>query len=134
MPLVGGGGAGNVTGGNPAGTGTSLNYIGNHAYGASGSIDVDENVTPIMTFSTTNAYIVAQFHFVRFDSSEDDIQFKVNQNGQDIAAVETHSAQYRYNQLTILLEPYSKYTINAQNTGATNAIASGVIVSGRVYE
>jgi len=38
MPLVGGGGAGNVTGGNPTGTGAGLNFVGSHAYGYSGSI------------------------------------------------------------------------------------------------
>ena len=41
-------GGGNPIGGaNPAGVGSTLNYIGNHAYGASGSIDVDNNLSLI---------------------------------------------------------------------------------------
>ncbi len=128
-------GGGNPVGGaNPAGVGSTLNYIGNHAYGASGSIDVDNNVTTLMNFNTSNAYVIAEFHFVRFDSGEDDIQFVIEQNGEDIAAVETHSAQYRYNQIKILLEPFSKYIIKGQNTGGTASIGSGVTVVGRTYQ
>ena len=37
MALRGGGGAGNVAGGNPSGIGTSLNYVGDHVYAFSGS-------------------------------------------------------------------------------------------------
>ena len=133
MPLVGGGGAGNTAGSNPSGTSTSLNYIGDHAYGASGSVDVDNNVTTLMSFSTSNAYVVCDMHFMRFDSGEDDIQFVVNQNGQDMAAMETHSAQARYNQLKILLEPFSTYIIKAQNTGSSSTVASGVVLVGRIY-
>ena len=40
MALIGGGGAGNVAGGNPSGTGTSLNYIGDHCYAYSGDVIV----------------------------------------------------------------------------------------------
>ena len=39
MALVGGGGAGNIAGSNPAGTGTSLNHIGDHVYANSGQLD-----------------------------------------------------------------------------------------------
>ena len=51
MPLIGGGGAGNVAGGaNPSGTGSGINYIGKHAY-AYNSI----------TAGTTDATIGLQF-------------------------------------------------------------------------
>ena len=59
-------GAGNPVGGsNPAGTGTGLNYIGNHAYGYSGivnSASQDENVT-LMSFTTGSHYVVCEVQF-----------------------------------------------------------------------
>ena len=60
MPLVGGGGAGNIAGGNPAGTGTSLNYIGNHAYAYSGNFSsTGTDDTTYLEFDLAlNQYIV----------------------------------------------------------------------------
>jgi hypothetical protein len=66
MALVGGGGAPNVSGGsNPAGTGSVLNYVGDHAYAYSGVITSDgTNVTTGLEFATgNNLYIVGTFEF-----------------------------------------------------------------------
>ena len=59
MPLVGGGGAGNVAGGNAAGVGTSLNYIGNHAYAHSGLVATATSEATQLKFTTGNEYIRA---------------------------------------------------------------------------
>ena len=59
MALVGGGGAPNVTGsGGTAGTGTGLNYLGNHAYANAGTADVSTSSTTRLNFSTGSEYIV----------------------------------------------------------------------------
>ena len=61
MALIGGGGAGNVAGGaNPSGTGTSLNYIGNHAYANSGVIQTETSAAPHLNFTTGGEYIVGE--------------------------------------------------------------------------
>ena len=53
MPLVGGGGAGNVAGSsNPAGTGTGLNHVGNFAYAYSGIRNIDNTITNLLEFNT----------------------------------------------------------------------------------
>jgi hypothetical protein len=62
MPLVGGGGAPNVSGGaNPAGTGTSLNYIGKHAYAFSGLFVCSSNAQTVLKFTTGAEYLVGEF-------------------------------------------------------------------------
>ena len=42
------GGGNPVSGANPSGTGTILNYIGSHAYAYSGDVSVDGNATTML--------------------------------------------------------------------------------------
>ena len=67
MPLVGGGGAPNVAGSNPAGTGTSINYVGDFVYGYSGSMTVDDTETTMLEFTTGSELIVAEFNFTAME-------------------------------------------------------------------
>ena len=65
MPLVGGGGAPNVAGGsNPAGTGTSLNYVGNLCYAYSGQFGESTSPQTTLNFTTGSELIrgVIQFN------------------------------------------------------------------------
>ena len=65
MALVGGGGAPNVAGSNPTGTGTGLNYIGDHAYAYSGEVDNNgSSATTALKFTTGNEYVLGQMHFI----------------------------------------------------------------------
>ena len=61
MALVGGGGAPNVAGSNPAGTGSSINYVGNHAYAYSGIIASTTTEANMLDFTIGNQYVMAQF-------------------------------------------------------------------------
>ena len=58
MALVGGGtsGAGNTV--NPAGTSTSLNYIGDHAYWSPGAFEASTTEATMGDFTTGGHYIV----------------------------------------------------------------------------
>ena len=67
MALVGGGGAPNVAGGsNPAGTGTTLNYIraaeGTWAYAYSGTLSTSTNTKTYLDFTTGNELIIGQLN------------------------------------------------------------------------
>jgi len=58
MALIGGGGAGNVAGGaNPSGTGSGLNYIGDHAY-LSPTPVASQTAEVIMASFTTGAHYI----------------------------------------------------------------------------
>ena len=56
-------GGGNPVSGNPTGTGTSLNYIGNHAYAYSGLIGIDDGAPVMLEFTTGNSYLTATFDY-----------------------------------------------------------------------
>ena len=78
MPLVGGGGAGNVAGGNPTGTGTSVNYIGDHCYGNSGFLGFTNAAeVTLLEFTTGNSYIDAALVLMRNDQLSDDSRHKI---------------------------------------------------------
>ena len=57
----GGGGGGPISSSNPAGTGTGINYIGNHAYAYSGVFSASTTESNMLKFSTGNAYIMSEF-------------------------------------------------------------------------
>jgi len=83
MPLVGGGGAGNVAGSNPSGTGTSLNYIGNHAYGYSGEVTVNDNETTLLDFTLgANQYFIGKVQFNYYGTTNQDSQHSIKINGE----------------------------------------------------
>ena len=56
------GGAGNIAGSNPAGIGSSLNYIGNHVY-AYNNLAAAQSDTVVLKFTTGAEYIVGTIQF-----------------------------------------------------------------------
>ena len=141
MALIGGGGAGNVAGGNPSGIGTSLNYIGDHAYAYSGGIDVDENVTSLLKFTTGGLYVKGRFqpqYFVaNAGQATEDYRFAVKFDSQEVSSTLIAEGTDRdafYNVVNLIIPPYTKVEITAANVTDTNTRAVGAIVTGRVYD
>ena len=92
MALVGGGGAPNVAGSNPAGTGSNLNYIGNHVYLYSGEVNVDNSETTLFECdSGAGLYIMAKLQIYNGTTSNEDMLYKVKLNNEIIL-------QYTFNQ------------------------------------
>jgi len=137
MPLVGGGGAGNTQGSNPAGTGTSLNYVGDHAYGYSGSVDVDNTETTLLRFATGGLYIVGSWTYQGFEPTGDDYKFTVILDNQEVSAIlfpgVSNISGIVQDNINILIPPYTEVTFTAQNITDTTANLVGVTFSGRVY-
>ena len=79
---------GNPTGGaNPSGTGSSINYIGNHCYANSGPVTVEDantGNTTLIDFTTGNAYIVATLHMFNNQANALDDFVRVLLDGQEI--------------------------------------------------
>ena len=140
MALVGGGGAGNIAGSNPAGTGTSLNYIGDHAYAYSGIVSAgatqDQDYT-LLEFTTGNSYIVAQINFYYADAAIfNDFRYKVFLNDQEIISYEVKSAQdpsQNTEWKPLLIPSFSKITMTAANTEGSFARNQTATLTGRVY-
>ena len=77
MALVGGGGAGNVAGSNPAGVGSSINYVrtdeGNFAYAFSGTLQMQAQAqqnTTMLDFTTGNETIMAEIGFTETEKGK----------------------------------------------------------------
>tara|TARA_R100000664_G_C2671940_1_gene83605 strand:+ start:122 stop:535 length:414 start_codon:yes stop_codon:yes gene_type:complete len=136
MALVGGGGAPNVAGGgNPAGVGSSLNYIGEHAYMYTGSVSVNTSETTIAEFGTGgNSYIKGTWQPQIMVNTTDDIFFKLFLNNQLVAScVTTSSKDYApFEEIEILIPSDTIIKITGQNLGSGSKDCGAIIV-GRVY-
>ena len=136
MALVGGGGAGNIAGSNPTGTGSSLNYIGDHAYANSGEIAVTNSETTLLEFTTQNDYVIATVQFNMLVDTADDMFYRIKINGETVNGYLTQGAQQSTdsnNDIPILLPPFSKITMTAANVGSSTGRNNVCVVVGRVY-
>ena len=141
MALVGGGGAPNVAGANPAGIGTSINYIGNHAYAYSGATAVASSEKTNLNFTTGALYVVGRItcngssasvptdsgditNFeVKFDN-QTVIMLKVDSHTEDMPAT-------AYNE--ILIPPFTTVKVTSQSNGDSASRFTSVLITGEVY-
>ena len=132
-------GAGNPTAGsNPAGTGSNLNYIGNHVYLYSGEVNVDNNETTLFECdSGAGLYIMAKLQIYNGTISNEDMLYKVKLNNEIIL-------QYTFNQasdkmytsdepILLVVPPQSKVTATVQNTSSSTPRVHTATLTGRVY-
>lgn len=116
-------GGGNPVGSNPAGTGSNINYIGNHAYLYSGTVGVNGSETTLFDADIAdNQYIVAKLQISNGSSSNDTMTYKVKINGEIIV-------QFTLNQVTTNLytsdEPIHLILVGGSNVEVT-AQSAGV--------
>jgi hypothetical protein len=137
MALIGGGGAGNVAGGaNPSGTGSSLNYIGNHAYANSGVIaDAASGsaATTMLNFTTGASYFVGHLNFTDAHVANDNMFMSVTLDGQIIVDLAYRSGSAGADNLStysLLIPPFSKIEIKYGSSANANAT---VWLTGEVY-
>ena len=136
MALVGGGGAPNVAGANPAGVGSSINYVGNHAYATNKVTDAGSGAasSTVFDFTTGNSYIIStvswgtdatggQNNFVNIQINSEDVFDIVYDSGQ----IHTIADQ----PLKILIPPNSRFTFKWGIASVTKAMS--VVLVGRVY-
>ena len=139
MPLVGGGGAGNVAGSNPASSGEGLNYIGDHAYGYSGVLDIDGTETSMLEFTTGSSYFVGtvQFNYVELNGYHFQYRFYLNDvimqgfiDPSGTSGDPTASTSI----IPIIIPPFSKVKCTAENI-TDNTLQNQVCsIVGRVYD
>jgi hypothetical protein len=141
MALVGGGGSPNVAGGaNPAGTGSSINYIGNHAYGYSGAIALDgtQDENTYMLFSTAGQYIVGTIQINNLDegAGTDDMVYKIYFDDQLTQAYRVGGANVYTspdNTIPILIPPFTRVKITIKDITQASTIKNIVSIVGEVY-
>ena len=139
MPLVGGGGAGNVAGGaNPSGTSSSLVYLGDNKYaGWSGTaIAVDGTNAKLFDFTTQSQAILAEITYMVNDIDLDDAKFiglEVSINGELIGNIVDNSSGARslgtlLTPLRIAFPAQSRIVIEGTTNDASDITVSAVII------
>jgi hypothetical protein len=129
-------GGGNPVGGsNPAGTGSSINYVGNHAYVASGQVAVDDNVATLSDFSTGQLYIVGEAMFAMGNAGGDDYEYTVLFDGQVVDQFNVNGGANApdRNARPLLIPPYTRVQFQAQNVTDDSAADHSVFFVGEVY-
>ena len=135
------GGSNPVSGANPTGTGSSLNFIGEHCYAYSGMFDATQSEVTMLSFTTANAYAVAKLTvsgaidsattgnglstvFVVKINSQEVMRIKVDTDQEDSPTLEV---------VPILLEPYRKIEVTNISNGDVSSRKTSASIVGRVY-
>jgi len=144
MALIGGGGAGNVAGGNPSGTGTGLTYVGDHCYAYSGGIgsSVLSSIGTMLSFDTGSSYILGNLIVTGSTNTAgasptggiDSFYLKIN--GELVMAIKsetnTENSPTNYT-VPILLPPQSSILVEGISNTGNDAWVLTASISGRVY-
>ena len=139
MALVGGGGAGNVSGSNPVGTGSTLEYIGNGRYtGTSGEIIATNGTNGTLfdfTSGTENLDILLQCTFNYSNVSDSKLLgVQVKLNGQliidQVAFTETSAnSLFDIDPFYFYLPAYSRLQVETITTDTDDVKTYGTIAA-----
>ena len=141
MALVGGGGAANTAGGNPAGTGTSLNYIGDdpkHCYGYSGQLTVSNSAVTMLEFFTGSQYTVGKLQFTWTTTGDeytgDDLLLQVFIDDQIVISNLGGSAHDRARAyIELLCPPFARIKVTLKNASSATGHYGTIAYTGRAY-
>ena len=133
-------GGGNPVGGtNPRGTGTGLNFIGNHCYAYSGSIAITSQVQTMLDFTTGNEYSVVKIQTGITQggggAQSDDIETVVKINGQVVMArmLSHNNESGALEAIDLLIAPFTHVEITCDNIQGTTSTPTQVTITGRTY-
>ena len=142
MALVGGGGSPNVSGGgNPAGTGTSVNYIGNHAYAYSGRIQINTSNVLHLSFTSGNYLFVGEMTVsagIKVGDVDDGTTgvFTLAYNGTNLMLlkVESTSSDMPSNTtIPVIIPAYTEVSLTVKSNGTGAGYFTTGSMSGRIY-
>jgi hypothetical protein len=138
MALVGGGGAPNVAGSNPAGIGTGLNYVGDFAYAYSGFVEALTGGTTALNFTTGSEVIYATLHYTGVIAKTNPAAGQrgnalVSMNDTDISTIFVDVNDIGgVNSIELMIPPYSKVTV-IMYADASAGNVHACHLTGRVY-
>jgi len=120
-----------------ASVGKSLNYIGQHVYGYSGEITVDNNETNLLDFTSGKEYLVCKVQFSAAHSSGDDYVFRIRFNGivvQRYITISAFSESDPNQPLYMIIPPLTSVQCSAQNVSDTSSNNQIVAITGKIYK
>ena len=139
------GGGNPVSGSNPAGIGTGINYIGEHVYATSGNFPDTQSQANMLKFSTGGLYIVGKFVFfgsTHTDQSAGSIgagntnNFQILMDSQVVAVIKTDTNQEDMPSemvIPMLIPPYTNIEVKVVSAGAAADYSTQASFVGRVY-
>jgi hypothetical protein len=143
MPLIGGGGSPNVVGGGaPAGVGTSINYIGEHAYGFSGTgnAGTSGDFTAFDFTSAANSYVWAKL-YITYDADDlgsgEQFGYNIEVDGTRIFFTRREASATDIvdnplpSKVEFLIPPSSRIVVTGFSNGS--GIDMSFVLTGRVY-
>lgn len=117
-----------------ASTGLGLRYIGEHIYGYSGIVSVNDSETTMLETTSGSGYIVAKVTFNGLGAAEDFDHF-VYLNDQVVQLYRSEDRPARAsNNIPLIIPPFSKLKLSAQNVTNTGGRDQVVSIVGRVYD
>jgi len=131
------GGAGNPVGGSFTGPAQALEIIGDHAYAYSGVLDIDNNETDMLSFTTGNYYFVGTLQFNYLERQGEAFQYQFYLNGAIVQGFVDHGGSTAdptpQNAVNVIISPYTVVRATAQNivdTASRNQVCN---MAGRIY-
>ena len=133
------GGGNPVSSSNPAGTGSNINYIGDHAYLYSGIVAVNNSDVSILDFTTgSNLYIEAKIQLMNATTSNEDFKYQIKANGEVIFEyffTQTTGNSYLSDlPLFMILAPNTRIQVIANNQSSGVSRNHTCNITGRVYD
>jgi len=132
------GGAGNIAGSNPAGTGSSLNFIGDHVYGFSGIVANASSGTAdsvCFDFTTGAEYIDTRVSVMSDEVGTAALYARIEMNGEAVFRQNIDSASsggFQYdNPFYMIIPPFTHFKLLV---GANANVDFTAMIVGRVYQ
>jgi len=139
------GGGNPVAGANPAGIGQTLNYLraGDraYAYAHSGLVDVDNNETDLVEFTTGQEIfeVTIQNFYAGVSSGSQpnpNVQFQTKLNGQVVTSYVTFDSATDNavkDEIHMVIPPFTKVQLTGINAETSATIQLAAIITGRIY-
>jgi hypothetical protein len=124
----------------PAGTGKTLNYLGNHAYGYSGVVETDNNETTLLEFEVDTTLLKGIIQFYYAEPSNDKFLYTVYVNNVAIVKYQvfgpndTNGEHLLSLPIYIVIPPNTVVKCTAINNENSNSRGQCANFSGRVYK
>jgi len=133
-----GGGAGGLgSGGSFTGAAEALEIMGDHAYGYSGVLDIDNVETNMLNFKTGNFYFVGTVQFNYAERNGEAYMYRLYLNDSVVQAFAdsggSNSEPTPTNFINVIIPPYTDVKATAQNIVDTASRDQVCSMAGRIY-
>ena len=121
-----------------SGTGSNLNYVGNHVFLYSGTVDVINTETTLFDCTTgSNQYIMAKLQIFHGTNSNEDFTYKIKLNSEIILQYTGNQAStvpYLSDEpILLLIPPNSRVVATGANDSSSTPRTHTATLTGRVY-